>query len=262
MPPRARKRACLTLAMNAARPSLLKPRRLTSAPASGMRKMRGLGLPGCASGVTVPTSTKPKPIAPKASMQRPFLSSPAARPMRLGKARPAIDTGSFTRACSTRAISGVRWIAASAPRVRSCACSGSSPNRKGRASGKGMSAMTGADSGIAGHTSRQDFRHGRSAHRERHVRRHRRRRRSPVGRADRAVAAPLRHLDREDAAASSSARSRGSSAAPPSSIATSARCRPRRPARSSPPPTRSSPAGTTISSRSRSGRPARARRAT
>ena len=50
--------------------------------------MRGLGLPGCALGVTVPTSMKPKPIAPRPSMQRPFLSSPAARPMRLGKRQP------------------------------------------------------------------------------------------------------------------------------------------------------------------------------
>ena len=29
----------------------------------------------------------PKPIAPNASMQRPFLSSPAARPMRFGNAQ-------------------------------------------------------------------------------------------------------------------------------------------------------------------------------
>ena len=47
--------------------------------------MRGLGLPGWALGVTVPTSTKPKPIAAKASMQRAFLSRPAARPTRFGK---------------------------------------------------------------------------------------------------------------------------------------------------------------------------------
>ena len=38
-----------------------------------------------------------------------------------------------------------------------------------------------------------------AAHRERHLRRHRRPRRPPVGRADRALAASLRHLDREDA---------------------------------------------------------------
>ena len=55
--------------------------------------MRGFGLPGCGLGVTVPTSTKPKPMAPKASMQRAFLSRPAARPTRFGKRRPASVTG-------------------------------------------------------------------------------------------------------------------------------------------------------------------------
>ena len=41
--------------------------------------MRGLGLPGCPLGVTVPTSTKPNPMAARPSMQRAFLSRPAAR---------------------------------------------------------------------------------------------------------------------------------------------------------------------------------------
>ncbi len=58
--------------------------------------MRGLGLPGCGLGVTVPTSMKPKPIAPSASMQRAFLSSPAARPTRFGNRSPASSIGSST----------------------------------------------------------------------------------------------------------------------------------------------------------------------
>ena len=94
MPPAARKvLARWTLAMKASRPSLLKPSRLISAWAAGTRNMRGLGLPGWPTGVTVPTSMKPKPIAPRPSMQRPFLSSPAARPTRLGKRSPATTTG-------------------------------------------------------------------------------------------------------------------------------------------------------------------------
>jgi len=92
-----RKRAFCTLARKASSPSLLKPSRLISASRWGSRNMRGLGLPGWAFGVTVPTSTKPKPMAEKASMQRAFLSSPAARPTRLGKVRPASSTGSSTR---------------------------------------------------------------------------------------------------------------------------------------------------------------------
>jgi hypothetical protein len=135
MPPLLRKRARATLARKTASPSLLKPIRLISALLSTILNIRGFGLPGCASGVTVPTSTLPKPIAPNASMQRPFLSSPAARPTRFGKTRPAMLTGSRTRCCSMQRASGVRWIFASAAIVRSWACSGSRPNRKGRASG-------------------------------------------------------------------------------------------------------------------------------
>ena len=69
-------------------PELLKPRRFTNARSLGRRKMRGLGLPDCASLVTVPTSTKANPSAHKASAASPFLSKPAARPTGFEKASP------------------------------------------------------------------------------------------------------------------------------------------------------------------------------
>ena len=62
MPPRPGAR-CEPRAAPAAWPSLLKPSRLITASSSGSRNMRGFGLPACGSGVTVPTSTKPKPSA-------------------------------------------------------------------------------------------------------------------------------------------------------------------------------------------------------
>jgi 2,4-dienoyl-CoA reductase (NADPH2) len=111
----------------------VKPRRLIRARASGRRNRRGVGLPGCASGVTVPTSTKPKPIAPRPSMQRAFLSRPAARPTRLGNFNPASTTGSSTRRLQYAQASGVPWTRARVCSVSSWAVSGSSPNRKGRA---------------------------------------------------------------------------------------------------------------------------------
>ena len=129
-----RKRACCTLWRNASRPSLLKPRRLISARASGRRNMRGLGLPDCALGVTVPTSTNPKPMAPRASMQRAFLSRPAARPTRLGKVRPASSMGSSTVSLHQAHCSGVRCPRASMSMVSSWAASASMPKRRGRVS--------------------------------------------------------------------------------------------------------------------------------
>ena len=45
--------------------------------------MRGLGLPACGSGVTVPISTKPNPRANKEGYMRPSLSNPAASPIGL-----------------------------------------------------------------------------------------------------------------------------------------------------------------------------------
>ena len=49
--------------------------------ASTKRNWRGLAFPSCANGVTVPTSMKPKPMAPKPSIASAFLSAPAAKPI-------------------------------------------------------------------------------------------------------------------------------------------------------------------------------------
>ena len=51
--------------------------------------MRVPALPLCASGVSVPTSTKPKPMARSWRGTRAFLSKPAAMPTGLGKSRPS-----------------------------------------------------------------------------------------------------------------------------------------------------------------------------
>src|SRR5262249_2004065 len=48
-------------ASTAAAPSLLKPSRLITPSSRLSRKTRGRGVPDCGKGVTVPTSTKPKP---------------------------------------------------------------------------------------------------------------------------------------------------------------------------------------------------------
>ena len=50
----------------------------------------GAALPLCARGVSVPTSTKPKPMARSSRGTRAFLSKPAAMPTGLGKSRPKI----------------------------------------------------------------------------------------------------------------------------------------------------------------------------
>ncbi|CSE04834.1 Uncharacterised protein [Vibrio cholerae] len=67
---------------------MLKPIRLMMPSACTKRNRRGLSLPACGLGVTVPTSTNPKPIAPNASMHSPFLSSPAAKPTGFLKVKP------------------------------------------------------------------------------------------------------------------------------------------------------------------------------
>jgi His/Glu/Gln/Arg/opine family amino acid ABC transporter permease subunit len=97
---------------------LLNPMRLISAPASGKRKMRGRGLPGCARGVTVPTSMKPKPSAASPSMQAPSLSSPAARPTGLRKAMPITVRGKSGTCGASKRASPVRPAAPSMPSVR------------------------------------------------------------------------------------------------------------------------------------------------
>ena len=49
-----------------------------------------MGLPGCAFGVTVPTSMKPKPISSSSGIRWPFLSNPAAKPILLPTLSPFI----------------------------------------------------------------------------------------------------------------------------------------------------------------------------
>ena len=80
--------AAFTLSTRLSTPKLLKPKRLTMPSASLTLNKRGLGLPGCGRGVTVPISIKPKPKAAKPSMTAPFLSKPAAKPTGLEKVRP------------------------------------------------------------------------------------------------------------------------------------------------------------------------------
>jgi len=58
---------------------------LIIAPSSARRKTRGLSFPGCGLGVTLPISTKPKPILCKPIIASPSLSNPAAIPIGLLK---------------------------------------------------------------------------------------------------------------------------------------------------------------------------------
>src|SRR3954470_17365252 len=98
------------------------------APASGRRKSRGLGLPGCGRGVTPPSSTKPKPSAASASTCCACLSSPAAKPIGFGKSSPITLIGAW-------GIGPEKKVAASPRRrVTSCAGSGSREQRNRRAS--------------------------------------------------------------------------------------------------------------------------------
>ena len=106
-----------------------------SAWASGSRNMRGFGLPGCGRGVTVPASMKPKPNVASPARCSAFLSSPAASPTRFGNVMPITVTGDpAARAPNARATPNCA-ARSSAANVNSCAVSGSSANRKGRASG-------------------------------------------------------------------------------------------------------------------------------
>ena len=80
--------AAFTLLIRLSTPKLLKPKRLIIPCASFTLNKRGLALPGCARGVTVPTSIKPKPSLLMPSITAPFLSKPAAKPTALGKVMP------------------------------------------------------------------------------------------------------------------------------------------------------------------------------
>ena len=66
-----------------------------SYPSRGNLKMRGFGLPSCGTGVTEPTSTKPKPKASNPSTASAFLSKPAARPMGLENFLPQTSSPIF-----------------------------------------------------------------------------------------------------------------------------------------------------------------------
>src|SRR6185436_17729893 len=98
------------------------------ARAWGRRKRRGLGLPGCGRGVTPPSSTKPKPSAARASTCSACLSSPAASPTGFAKSRPMTRTGALGAGLERNDAAPARR------RVTSCAVSGSSEKRSGRAS--------------------------------------------------------------------------------------------------------------------------------
>src|SRR4029077_3208616 len=98
------------------------------ARASGRRKSLGRGLPGWARGVTPPSSRKPKPRAARGSTCSACLSSPAAKPTGFGKSRPITRTGALGIDLEKKAAASARR------RVTSCAVSGSSEKRSGRAS--------------------------------------------------------------------------------------------------------------------------------
>lgn len=71
---------------------LVCPHLLMTASSSSSRKTLGLGFPSWGSGVTVPTSTKPKPTLYSPSTASPCLSKPAARPSGLRNRRPRTRT--------------------------------------------------------------------------------------------------------------------------------------------------------------------------
>ena len=123
------------LARNRSTPSLLKPSRLTSASASGSRKRRGFGLPGCGRGVTVPHSMKPNPSAASPSMCAAFLSSPAASPTRLGNSSPIAVTGDGAGRGANACTIPKRAATSRLANAMSCAVSGSSVKSSGRKNG-------------------------------------------------------------------------------------------------------------------------------
>ena len=100
--------------------------------ASIKRNWRGLALPSCASGVTVPTSINPNPIAPKPSMASPFLSAPAANPIGFLNLIPitvfSCPCGQANSVLSS-GFNGELPLNLSSFMVKSCACSGSNANK-------------------------------------------------------------------------------------------------------------------------------------
>ena len=93
--------------------------------------MRGLSLPGCGLGVTVPTSIKPKPSAAIPFTQAAFLSKPAAKPTRLEKRHPNNSIGSSMGAGKKHFAKPLLPATPSKPSVRSWATSGLSEKSNG-----------------------------------------------------------------------------------------------------------------------------------
>ena len=99
--------------------------------------MRGLGLPACGSGVTVPISTKPNPRANKAGYMRPSLSNPAASPIGLFTVFPksfVCRTGKSSRNCRLKngITPGIFETISTEDSILSCAVSASPEKKRGR----------------------------------------------------------------------------------------------------------------------------------
>jgi hypothetical protein len=76
------------LETKASTPALLNPILLMIASSFFKRNNLGLSLPSCAMGVTVPTSTNPKPNLSRRCNHFPSLSKPAANPKVFRNCRP------------------------------------------------------------------------------------------------------------------------------------------------------------------------------
>jgi len=99
-----------------------------------------LGLPGCARGVTVPVSMKPKPNRSMASGTSAFLSKPAASPIGLGNSHPQ---SAIPRLGGSGPAAGGAIPARSTAMLTRCAASGGSKRSSGNARSK--TALIGRD---------------------------------------------------------------------------------------------------------------------
>ena len=109
-------------------PALLNPILLTSARSAASRNIRGLGFPGCARAVTVPTSTNPNPSAASPRVPRASLSNPAASPSGPGNSSPSARTRSTgsrgpSHRSSSHAAPGTRATPRISPKAARCAAS-------------------------------------------------------------------------------------------------------------------------------------------
>ena len=107
--------------------------RLIMASASGNLNKRGFGLPAWGLGVTVPTSTNPKPRAARPSKASAFLSRPAAKPTGFGNSSPITVTGKSFTLGARAGNNPKRAPAARLSKVKSWAVSGDSWNNTLRA---------------------------------------------------------------------------------------------------------------------------------